>query len=508
MNTSMTPRLIILGAGAAGSRVARELRDRHYMEFTVLGFLDDDPAKLGTRIEGLPVLAELKRIESIVEEFRVDTLLLAIPSLRRDERDTLLRRARQTGARVRSLPALHELLMGDTPDWLHGLQTLDHREFLNRPAIHTGIEPPDITREDILVTGAAGTIGSELCRYLLEMQPRKLYVLDCAETPLYLVYRELEAQLAHLHSSTELIPVFCDLTWPVNVANTMRDYKPSMIFHAAAYKHVPACEWSPSLAVRINLLATWHLLALACHYHVRHFTLISTDKAVAPTTILGMTKRLAEYALYEQAACCPHTQFNAVRFGNVLGSNGSVIPLFQAQINRGGPVTVTHPDITRYFMTVQEAVMLVVQAAYQPGHGTLSILDMGDPVKIVDLAVRLIERRGYRPVLCHAGLPATLDPRSIPILFTGLRPGEKLHEGLWDADEELTRSSHPKILHARRRTGASPLPTLAPTIKRFQTLVDFQQDDQLRRALRHLIPTAMQPSVKESASCLSPAPQS
>jgi FlaA1/EpsC-like NDP-sugar epimerase len=494
-------RLLILGAGSAGTRIARELLDRHRQTYQIIGFLDDDLGKLGTRIEGIPVLGPLSNVTTVTQTHQIDLLLLAIPSLSPDQRDRVIREAKRTGIPVRSLPALSELLSTAPPSWAQRFEPIDYAEFLNRPVVASAIiEPPNVRNEDILVTGAAGTIGSELCRHLLDLHPRTLFLLDCAETPLYLLYRELESTLLHRNGSTRIVPLFCDLTWPACIANIMQANTPTMVFHAAAYKHVPACEWSPSLAVRINVLATWHLLALVCHYRVRHFTLISTDKAVSPTTVLGMTKRLAEYALYEHAAYCTTTRFNAVRFGNVLGSNGSVIPLFLAQIERGGPVTITHREATRYFMTVQEAVMLVVQAACQPECGTLSILDMGAPVKILDLAMKLIERKGYRGIVESASTTHNgYGPCTIPIVETGLRPGEKLHEALWDSDEELTATSHPKIFQAKRRPDSATMPALSPFIKRFHHLVDFQQDDQLRRLMRQIIPTATAVSVdKES----------
>lgn len=473
-------------------RIAREFRQHYGHHYDVVGFLDDDQAKAEQWIDGYPVLGRIEDIHTVVHTRQITMALLAIPSLDRDRRADILKAMQVSGISVRSLPSLPDILCAEAQRLVPRMEPIDHSTFLDRPAIHdTTLSMPDIHAERILVTGAAGTIGSELCRHLLALRPHTLFLLDCAETPLYMVYRELEATIAQTQSPTRLIPLFCDLTWPVGVANMMREHRPTMIFHAAAYKHVPACEWSPSMATRINLLTTVHLLALACHYRVNHFTLISTDKAVAPTTILGMTKRLAEHALFEQAASCSSTQFNAVRFGNVLGSNGSVIPLFLSQIERGGPVTITHRHITRYFMTIQEAVMLVIQAAHQPEHGTLSILDMGEPVKILDLALRLIEQRGYIGQFVESLNDFTPHHELvIPIIETGLRPGEKLQEALWDADETLIPSSHPKIFHATRRRDAPSLPVLGQFMKRIQALTDAHDNEQLTRLLRHLIPTA------------------
>lgn len=426
-------RLLIVGAGEAGQLLAlRFLYQKEGDGYELVGFVDDDPAKQGMRVHGLLVWGGREVIPELVMRRGVDTIVIAMYNVDRAAFDEILDICERTSARVKVLPNIFDFIQGSKA-------TAPMRDITAEDLI--GRKPVAIDREAcrqllagkvVLVTGAAGSIGSELCRQVQHFGPECLVMLDHNESGLYDMALELE--LSGGASSVRCI--VGDVTHERKMQGLFERYRPQIIFHAAAYKHVPLMEEHPDEAVRTNVIGTWTVASLACRYGAERFVFISTDKAVRPTSVMGATKLIGEkivHALGSEAS----TLCTAVRFGNVLGSRGSVLPTFEKQIEQGGPVTVTHPDMTRYFMTINEAVSLVIQAATLTRGGDLFVLDMGDQVRIQDLALRLIRLRGLRPGV------------DIPVVYTGVRPGEKLHEELVDDGEELLPTAHPAVWQVR-----------------------------------------------------------
>jgi FlaA1/EpsC-like NDP-sugar epimerase len=448
--------VLVVGAGSGGQMVVRELQLNPNLGATAIGFVDDDPRKRGMRMLGLKVLGSTKQIEQILDETEPDEVVIAIPSAPGTLRAAVVAACREREIRVRTLPTVFELLRGGV-QLNKQLREVRVEDVLGRDPIVRELDRVGAYLRDriVLVTGAGGSIGSELCRQIAQVRPRLLVLLDHAEDNLFAIEREMIEE----RHFTNVEAVLADCKEPHRMLEVMQRFKPSVVFHAAAYKHVPLMESNPLEAVRNNAIATRTTAETAAASEVERFVLISTDKAVNPKTVMGASKAMAEWIVEAAGHKHPGTRFASVRFGNVLASSGSVVPIFRGQIERGGPVTVTHPEMTRYFMTIPEAVQLVIRAGdIGAGKGEVFVLDMGEPVKIVELAQNMIRLAGYEP------------GRDIAIEYTQPRPGEKLHEELFAAAEQ-------------------PQPTAARRINRAvrQTPLDAEWVESTLNALEHLV---------------------
>jgi len=426
-NRGETKRAVIIGAGDAGESLLREIQKNPNLNYNVISFFDDDPLKNGIQICGVSVREPIDDIKEYAARNNIELLLIAIPSAKLNRMRRIFDLCSETQCKVLTVPGMDQLLDGRVT--ISQLRDVQIEDLLPREAVNLDAMAISLYLEgkSVLVTGAAGSIGSEICRQILRFSPRKLVLFDQAETPMF----EMNNSLIASSIATEIIPCIGDICDQKRVEFVIKRHRPEVVFHAAAYKHVPMMEENPSEAVKNNVLGTKIVADLAHANGVGRFVYISTDKAVNPTSFMGATKRIAE--IYLQGANSLHgTKYIIVRFGNVLDSAGSVIPTFRRQIASGGPVTVTHPEMTRYFMTIPEATQLVLQAAAMGQGGEIFVLDMGEPAKILDLAKEMIRLSGFTP------------GEDIPIVFTGIRPGEKLYEELWYQDNiEPTR--HQKI---------------------------------------------------------------
>ncbi len=432
-------RVLIYGAGSAGRQLAAGLATSDEMH--VVGFVDDDATLQGSVLNGRMIYAP-GGLDKLITKLDVADLLLAIPSASRSRRNEILELVRPTHATIRTLPGLADLAHGRVT--VNDLRELDIEDLLGRDAVAPNqlLLAKNIAGKTVLVTGAGGSIGSELCRQIVPLRPKTLLLVEQSEFNLYTIHQELEKLLGGTDlKGVELVPLLGSVQDEERIGDILAGWKPETVYHAAAYKHVPLVEHNPAEGVRNNVFGTLNMAKLAEKHAVRDFVLISTDKAVRPTNIMGATKRVAEQILQALAAEGSKTRFSMVRFGNVLGSSGSVVPLFRQQIKAGGPITITHEDITRYFMTMPEAAQLVIQAGAMATGGEVFVLDMGNPVKIVDLATRMIELSGL------SVRSETHPDGDIAIEFVGLRPGEKLFEELLIGDNP-ERTGHPRILRA------------------------------------------------------------
>ncbi|MFA7535197.1 MAG: nucleoside-diphosphate sugar epimerase/dehydratase [Desulfuromonadales bacterium] len=420
--------VLIVGAGAVGQTFVREIRQNPNLNMSVHGFIDGDPSRQKQRFLGVPVLGTPDQMEKIFNRERIDQVIIAQAAVSPRTLRRIVEICRKAGVTSKILPAVGSLLNCDIS--VRQIRDIQVHDLLGRPPVQLEIDEirTFLTGKRILVTGAGGSIGSEICRQVAAFAPQSLIVLDHAETPLF----HIEGELRELFPALDLYPCLNDIRDRASMRAIFAARRPEVVFHAAAYKHVPMSECNPISAVRNNIFGTRNIADLADEFGVGKFVMISTDKAVNPANTMGASKRAAE--IYVQAlARRSATQMVTVRFGNVLGSNGSVVPIFRRQIERGGPVTVTHPDVTRFFMTIPEAVQLVLQAGSMGVGGEIFLLDMGKPVRIVRLAEEMIRLSGV-------GLQ-----RDIPIVFTGLRPGEKMHEELLLAGEGVQPTRHAKI---------------------------------------------------------------
>jgi FlaA1/EpsC-like NDP-sugar epimerase len=431
--------VLVVGAGDAGQLIVRELQRNRRLGMTPIGFVDDDPRKRNDRIQGIRVLGTTDELTQILRNNRPDEVLIAMPSAPGELRRKIVERTRGERIPVKTLPALHELISGEF-NLAVRIRPVQVEDVLGREQVEVDLDKVAAYVRDraVLVTGAGGSIGSELCRQLSRLGVARLILVDQGESALY----EIERELVDERNFTAAIPVLADCGDRTKMRQVFERYPADVVFHAAAYKHVPMLEANPLQAVANNVLTTRAMAEVSCECGVARFVLISTDKAANPQNLLGHSKAVCEwivesFALRDDVG----TRFVAVRFGNVLASSGSVIPIFRRQIERGGPVTVTHPEMTRFFMTIPEAVSLVVQAGAMGGRGQVYVLDMGKPVKIDDLARQMIELSG-RSVGDGAG--------EIRIQYVGARAGEKLHEELWNQGEAVGPTSNPKIMRAAR----------------------------------------------------------
>ncbi|MGE0481380.1 MAG: polysaccharide biosynthesis protein [Phycisphaerae bacterium] len=424
----VAPKLLILGAGNAAETAIREILRMPTLRYRVIGFLDDDSAKWGAQIHGIEVLGAIDRVKAICEEQGVDELLIAMPSATPRQIRRVVELCKDANIRFKTLPAMSDIIAGRAT--VSQIRDVDINDLLGRAPVKLDDDSIANFLKDrvVMVTGAGGSIGSEMCRQIARFTPRRLVLVEQAEQHLFEIDRELKATFPDI----DLVPCIADIADAKRMERVFSQQRPSAVFHAAAHKHVPMMEFNPGEAIKNNVLGTRVIADAATRHACEKFVMISTDKAVNPTSIMGASKRVAE--MYIQALNArAQTQFVTVRFGNVLGSSGSVVPIFKDQIARGGPVTVTHPDMVRFFMTIPEAAQLVLQSASMGQGGEIFVLDMGEPVKIVDLARDLITLSGLRP------------GEDIEIKFTGIRPGEKLYEELSIAGEDVSRTRHPKI---------------------------------------------------------------
>ena len=419
---------LIVGAGQAGSMLCKEIRGMADSPYQIVGFVDDDERKKGTRLNGVPVVGTTRDLKNLILKTQATKVLIAIPSAPRMAVRDIVRKCETAHVKFMTLPGLGQILGGQVS--ISQIKDVDIEDLLGRDPVEidaSGISAY-LAGKCVLVSGAGGSIGSEICRQIAGYLPAKLVILDSAETPLFHIERELNST----HPRLQVVPIIADVRNKVRIEGLFGDFQPEVVFHAAAYKHVPMMEYNPLEAVGNNIGGTKVLADASDRFRVGNFVMISTDKAVNPTNIMGATKRAAE--LYVQAlAQVSTTCFTTVRFGNVLGSNGSVIPIFREQIKCGGPVTVTDPEVVRFFMTIPEASQLVLQAGCLGNSGEIFVLDMGEPVKIVELAEEVIRLSGFTPY------------EDIDIVFSGLRPGEKLYEELLLAGEGILPTVHAKI---------------------------------------------------------------
>lgn len=423
-------RTLIVGAGSAGAMIARQLRDQsHEAELQPVAFVDDDMTKQRMQLYSLPVVGKVRDIPQVVEEMEIEHIVIAIPSLRNGQLKKIVDFCNQTNAKVQMIPKIEDLMTGKVS--VSHLKNVEVEDLLGRVPVQLDIRSISkyVTKNTVMVTGAGGSIGSEICRQIMKFSPSKIVLFGHGEFSIYTIDMELREKYRDV--GIEIIPVIGDVQDRNRIFEVIGTYKPQIIYHAAAHKHVPLMEKNPHEAVKNNIIGTKNVAEAADTFGVDTFVLVSTDKAVNPTNVMGATKRIAEMII-QDLAIRSKTKFTAVRFGNVLGSRGSVIPLFKKQIERGGPVTVTDPEMTRYFMTIPEASRLVIQAGTLAKGGEIFVLDMGEPVKIVDLAKNLIKLSGY-------------TEEEVPITYTGIRPGEKMYEELLSKDEIHPDAVYEKI---------------------------------------------------------------
>ncbi|MFD1446644.1 polysaccharide biosynthesis protein [Oceanobacillus profundus] len=422
-------RTLIVGAGAAGAMIARQLKNEHSSELSPVAFVDDDINKQKMQVYELPVEGTTRDIAAVVEKLKIEHIVIAIPSLRNGELEKIVAECNKANVKVQMIPKIEDLMTGKIS--VSHLKNVEVEDLLGREPVKLDIGAISeyVTGSTVMVTGAGGSIGSEICRQLMRFAPEKILLVGHGEYSIYSIDMELKNK--YHDTETEIIPIIGDVQDRERIFNIVEEHHPRIIYHAAAHKHVPLMEYNPHEAVKNNVIGTKNVAEAADTFGVKTFVMVSTDKAVNPTNVMGATKRVAEMVVQHMAQQSK-TKFVAVRFGNVLGSRGSVIPLFKKQIEKGGPVTVTDPEMTRYFMTIPEASRLVIQAGTLAKGGEIFVLDMGEPVKIVDLAKNLIKLSGY-----------TED--EIPIEFSGIRPGEKMFEELLGEDEVLPGEVYEKI---------------------------------------------------------------
>nr|WP_254281673.1 nucleoside-diphosphate sugar epimerase/dehydratase [Exiguobacterium aurantiacum] len=420
-------RTLIIGAGQAGRMLVRQMNQSDNHRMNPVGFLDDNRHLQTLTVNGVKVVGAVDELENIVEKEAVDKIVFAIPSMKYQERLAIIKRAKAICTNVHTLPMIEEVAAGKVA--VNQMRQVSIEDLLGREPVELDISgiQSEVEGKTVLVTGAGGSIGSEICRQILKFKPERLLLLGHGENSIYLIERELR----ELNLEVELIPVIADVQDVERLRDVFMTHSPHLVFHAAAHKHVPLMEANPHEAVKNNIYGTKNVAEMADEYGAARFVMISTDKAVNPTNVMGSTKRVAEMII-QNLAKTSQTKYAVVRFGNVLGSRGSVIPLFKTQIEKGGPVTVTHPDMTRYFMTIPEASRLVIQAGTLADGGEVFVLDMGEPVKIVDLARNMIKLSGF-------------TEEQIPIAFSGIRPGEKMFEELLKEGEVHPEAVYPKI---------------------------------------------------------------
>jgi FlaA1/EpsC-like NDP-sugar epimerase len=474
-------RVMIIGAGSGGALIIKEMKHHREMNFQPVAIIDDSPYKKGNSISGVKVLGNRNIIERVVKEREIDIILVAIPSLDGENKKELLEICKRTGCKIKIVPGVYELI--DDKYLLSKIRDVEVEDLLGRETVkldNEGIEDY-LTNKVVLVTGAGGSIGSELCRQIVRFKPSQLIILEIYENNAY----DLQNELRYKYPNLNMKVIIASIRDKKRLENVFKQFKPEVVFHAAAHKHVPLMEDNPSEAVKNNVFGTLNLSECADKYGVKRFVMISTDKAVNPTNIMGTTKRMCEM-IVQAMDRVSSTEFVAVRFGNVLGSNGSVIPLFKKQIANGGPITLTHKEITRFFMTIPEAAQLVLQAGAFADGGEIFVLDMGKPVKIYDLAYDLIKLSGLEP------------EKDIKIQITGLRPGEKLYEELLMSEEGLVDTKHEKIFVGRSIN--LDIEELKGKLEELRYLIDSDSKEEMIRMIGDIVPTYNRPAMDEVAA--------
>lgn len=461
--------VMIIGAGAGGDMILKEIENSRYLSMRAKCIIDDQPGCHGKLMRGVPIVGGRESILDAVGQYSIDEIIFAIPSASVQTRKEILDICKESGCKLRTIPGTYQLINGDVS--VSNLKEVDIEDLLGREPIRINTEEvlDHVSGKVILVTGGGGSIGSELCRQIAAHHPKQLIILDIYENNAY----DIQQELLRKYPELNLAVLIASVRNEERIDSIFETYRPNIVYHAAAHKHVPLMEDSPHEAIKNNVFGTYKVAQAADRYGTDKFVLISTDKAVNPTNIMGASKRLCEM-LIQTMNCCSRTNYVAVRFGNVLGSNGSVIPLFKKQIAEGGPVTVTHPDIIRYFMTIPEAVSLVLQAGAYAKGGEIFVLDMGEPVKILDLARNMIRLSGYK-----------VD-QDIKIEFTGLRPGEKLYEELLMDEEGMTDTPN-KLIHIGHPIDVDEV-KLAHALRVLESAAQNETDD-MRLIVESIVPT-------------------
>jgi FlaA1/EpsC-like NDP-sugar epimerase len=470
LEISNCKRVLVIGAGSAGIITINEMKIHSEMGYIPVGIIDDEKRKIGTKIFGVKVIGDRNAITKAVEENKVDEILIAIPSLQGDSKKELIKLCNETGCKVKILPGIYELI--DEKVTLKQIRDVNVEDLLGREQINLDCEGISKYLEDktVLITGGGGSIGSELCRQVIKFKPKKLLILDSYENNAYNLYNELKFD----NNSLEVRVIIATIIDKRRMEKIFQQYKPEIVFHAAAHKHVPLMEDNPTEAIKNNVFGTLNLAECAHKFETEKFVMISTDKAVNPTNVMGASKRMCEM-IVQAMNKVSKTEFVAVRFGNVLGSNGSVIPLFKNQIANGGPVTVTNQEVTRFFMTIPEASQLVLQAGAYAEGGEIFVLNMGEPVKIYDLACDLIKLSGFEP---H---------KDIKIEITGLRPGEKLYEELLLNEENLNSTKHSKIFVGQPIF--TDMDALRKGFEELKLIIEHGNKEELLTKINELVPT-------------------
>ncbi|MDD5773358.1 MAG: nucleoside-diphosphate sugar epimerase/dehydratase [bacterium] len=429
-DNNIKKRVVIIGAGEAGEKIIREFRDNPRFNYSVIGFIDDDPKKRGLNIHGLLVIGSIEDLENIVKNYKIEDAIIAVPSATGKQMRRIVEKCKECSLNFMTIPSIEDIIRGKVA--ISRLRNVTYEDLLGRNSVVLEIPRIEtcLKNKRILITGAGGSIGSELCREISRFNPALLVLCDNSENNLF----QIDLNLRREFPSLNLISVLSDIKNFSHMENIFKKYSPEVVFHAAAYKHVPMMELNPWEAVHNNIIGTKNILLISGENNIERFVMVSTDKAVRPCNIMGASKRIAEMLTQAYALKFRSTRFVTVRFGNVIGSRGSVIPLFKEQIERGGPVTVTHPEVTRYFMTISEATQLILQAAAMGEGREIFILNMGTPIKMADMARDLIKLSGLEP------------GEDIEIKFTGLRPGEKLYEELITEGEGIIKTHHEKIM--------------------------------------------------------------
>lgn len=468
--TKTPKKILILGAGSTGEKVYRLIRDTSARKYNVVGYLDDHPVKNGKMIHGIRVIGKTSDVKTIAEKSGVSEVIIAIPSATSEQMRRIVSLCKEAGVESKTVPSMSELLSDIS---MSSIRKVEYTDLLGREDVRLDDCKIDelLAGKVVMVTGAAGSIGSELCRQICRFKPRRVLLYEMAESPLY----DIDLELRNIFEGVDVVPILADTQNMKQLDRAFDVYKPDIVFHAAAYKHVPMLEAHAWKAVKNNIIATNNLAECAIKYNVDRFVFVSTDKAVRPTNVMGATKRIAEILIQNQKVYnqCS-TRFMIVRFGNVVGSAGSVLPLFKRQIAQGGPVTVTHPEVTRYFMTIPEASQLILQAGAMGDGGEIFVLDMGKPIKIDNIARDLIRLSGFEP------------DDDIKINYVGLRPGEKLYEELITEGEDIVKTDHKKIMVL---CGSEHnLKKLNGNIDRLELLAEKQDSSKIIESLQEIVP--------------------
>lgn len=459
---------MVVGAGAAGYMLVREMKNSKHLNRKIPCIIDDDPKKLGTYLQGIPIVGSREMIPAMAKKYNIEEIIIAIPTLKENNRKELLEICQETACKIKILPGIYQMVNEEID--VSMLKDVKIEDLLGREPVDLHLEEiaEYIGGKTILVTGGGGSIGSEICRQAALHHPKRLVIVDIYENNAY----EIQLELQRKYPDLDLVTLIASVRDKKRMEEIFEEYHPDIVYHAAAHKHVPLMEDSPNEAVKNNVLGTYNVASASNKFHVKKMVLISTDKAVRPTNVMGASKRICEIIIQAFAQLSP-TEYAAVRFGNVLGSNGSVIPIFRRQIETGGPITVTHPDIIRYFMTIPEAVSLVLQCGAYAKGGEIFILDMGEPVKILDLAKKMIRLSGLVP------------GKDIEIVFTGLRSGEKLYEELLIDDKNLVKTENKRIFVAQMGE-IDPV----DVCRKIKNLIDkaYQETTDIRADIKEIVP--------------------